>query len=108
MSLYSTLLRPWRLAAALLGAASLLPATASAQIELRTGAGAGRPTLSSPAAPPSSVSTPRVRAELLALAPQGVGPGQPLWLGLQITHLPDWHTYWKNPGDSGLPTQLSW
>lgn len=108
MSLYSTLLRPWRLAAALLGAASLLPTSASAQIELRTGAGAGRPALSSPAAPPSSISTPRVRAELLALAPQGVGPGQPLWLGLQITHQPDWHTYWKNPGDSGLPTQLSW
>ncbi len=40
--------------------------------------------------------------------PQGVGPGQPLWLGLQITHQPDWHTYWKNPGDSGLPTELTW
>ncbi|MBV5293989.1 MAG: thioredoxin family protein [Curvibacter lanceolatus] len=109
--LYPTLraLRSWRLTTALLGAASLLlPATAPAQIELRTGAGAGRPALSSPAAPPSSVSTPRVRAELLALAPQGVGPGQPLWLGLQITHQPEWHTYWKNPGDSGLPTQLSW
>ena len=21
---------------------------------------------------------------------------------------PEWHTYWKNPGDSGLPTRLTW
>ena len=54
------------------------------------------------------VTTPYVRAELLAHAPQGVGPGQPLWLGLSITHQPEWHTYWKNPGDSGLPTELAW
>jgi len=49
-----------------------------------------------------------VRAELLAYAPQGVESGEPLWLGLQITHQPGWHTYWKNPGDSGLPTELTW
>ena len=42
----------------------------------------------------SVVTTPYVRAELLAHAPQGVAPGQPLWLGLQITHQPEWHTYW--------------
>ena len=56
----------------------------------------------------SVVTTPYVRAELLAHAPQGVAPGQPLWLGLQITHQPEWHTYWTNPGDSGLPTDLAW
>ena len=56
----------------------------------------------------SVVTTPYVRAELLAHAPQGVAPGQPLWLGLSITHQPEWHTYWKNPGDSGLPTELAW
>ena len=56
----------------------------------------------------SVVTTPRVRAELLAYAPQGVAAGQPLWLGLQIAHQPGWHTYWKNPGDSGLPTELTW
>ncbi|MGC4003701.1 MAG: protein-disulfide reductase DsbD family protein [Pirellulales bacterium] len=44
----------------------------------------------------------------MALAPQGVAPGQPLWVGLSITHKPEWHTYWKNPGDSGLPTELRW
>jgi thiol:disulfide interchange protein len=54
------------------------------------------------------VATERVRAELLAHAPQGVGPGQPVWVGLQIAHQPEWHTYWKNPGDSGLPTTFAW
>jgi thiol:disulfide interchange protein DsbD len=56
----------------------------------------------------SVVTTSEVRAELLAHAPQGVAAGQPLWLGLQIMHQPEWHTYWKNPGDSGLPTVLEW
>jgi thiol:disulfide interchange protein DsbD len=79
-----------RLLAAACLAAFLLPAAASAQ-------SAG-----------SVVTTQRVRAELLAQAPQGIQPGQPLWVGLQIAHQPEWHTYWKNPGDSGLPTELKW
>jgi thiol:disulfide interchange protein DsbD len=29
-------------------------------------------------------------------------------MGLSIQHKPRWHTYWKNPGDSGLATTLSW
>ena len=60
------------------------------------------------AAPSAVVSTPQVRAELVAQAPEGVAPGKPLWLGLKIEHQPHWHTYWKNPGDSGLPTTLQW
>jgi len=54
------------------------------------------------------VTTPQVRAELVAHAPDGIQPGKPLWLGLKIEHQPHWHTYWKNPGDSGLPTTLTW
>ncbi|MGH8848062.1 MAG: protein-disulfide reductase DsbD domain-containing protein, partial [Polaromonas sp.] len=54
------------------------------------------------------VTTEQVRAELLAWAPEGVEAGKPVWLGLQLAHQPEWHTYWKNPGDSGLPTQLEW
>lgn len=53
-------------------------------------------------------TTERVRAELMAHAPQGVEPGKPVWVGLQLAHQPEWHTYWKNSGDSGLPTQLQW
>ena len=54
------------------------------------------------------VTTDQVRAELLAWAPEGVERGKPLWIGLQLTHQPEWHTYWKNSGDSGLPTVLEW
>jgi thiol:disulfide interchange protein DsbD len=54
------------------------------------------------------VTTGEVRAELVAHAPEGIAPGKPVWLGLAIEHQPHWHTYWKNPGDSGLPTTLTW
>jgi thiol:disulfide interchange protein DsbD len=54
------------------------------------------------------VTSERVRAELVAQAPEGVAPGKPVWVGLQLAHQPGWHTYWKNSGDSGLPTQMQW
>jgi|CXWL01.1.fsa_nt_gi thiol:disulfide interchange protein DsbD len=54
------------------------------------------------------VSTEQVRAELMVHAPDGLDPGKTVWLGLQLAHQPHWHTYWKNPGDSGLPTVLQW
>ncbi len=83
----------------LLAAATAVSFGASAQIQLKTGgASAGS----------SVVTTDHVQAELVAQAPDGVGPGKPLWLGLSIKHQPEWHTYWKNPGDSGLPTQMEW
>src|SRR6218665_476587 len=90
-----------RLAAALVLALCLASASwtgASAPSGLGFGAAAGS----------SVVATPHLRAELLAHAPQGVTAGQPLWLGLAIDHQPGWHTYWKNPGDSGLPIELDW
>ncbi|MET3478383.1 thiol:disulfide interchange protein DsbD [Variovorax sp. 1126] len=58
--------------------------------------------------PGAVVTTPHVRAELVAHAPDGVTPGAPVWVGLQIAHQPEWHTYWKNAGDSGLPTEMTW
>lgn len=56
----------------------------------------------------SQISTPHVEAELVAHAPEGVDVDAPVWVGLLLKHQPDWHSYWKNPGDSGLPTQLNW
>ncbi len=56
----------------------------------------------------AAVRTDQVRAELLAHAPEGLAPGRPAWLGLRIDHAAGWHSYWKNPGDSGLPTSLEW
>ncbi|MDN8616231.1 protein-disulfide reductase DsbD family protein [Variovorax ginsengisoli] len=87
-----SLLSRFRLAAFLCASlAACLPAVA--QLSARTG---------------PVVTTPHVRAELVAHAPEGVSPGAPLWVGLQIAHQPGWHTYWKNAGDSGLPTELAW
>jgi len=60
------------------------------------------------ASPSAVVQTPQVRVQLWAHAPKGVIAGQTFWLGLELAHQPHWHTYWRNPGDSGLPTQLSW
>jgi thiol:disulfide interchange protein/DsbC/DsbD-like thiol-disulfide interchange protein len=54
------------------------------------------------------VTTDHAKATLMAHAPQGIQAGKSAWLGLAIAHNPEWHTYWKNPGDSGLPTTLSW
>ena len=56
----------------------------------------------------SLVSTAQVQATLQVHAPNGLGAGQTFWLGLQIDHQPHWHTYWRNPGDSGLATELQW
>ncbi|NRF65621.1 thioredoxin family protein [Aquincola sp. S2] len=81
----------WRWAAALGGACGIAAACAPAW-----------------AADSAVVRTDQVRAELLAHAPEGVAPGKPLMLGLLIEHQPHWHTYWRNPGDSGLPTTLTW
>ena len=54
------------------------------------------------------VNLEQVSARLVVHAPQGVQAGGTLWLGLWLRHSPDWHTYWQNPGDSGLPTRLNW
>ncbi|HEY0230732.1 MAG TPA: protein-disulfide reductase DsbD domain-containing protein [Dokdonella sp.] len=35
-------------------------------------------------------------------------PGQSQQLALLLRHQPHWHTYWINPGDSGLPTTVEW
>jgi len=66
------------------------------------------PSVSAQTASKSVVTTEHVRAELMAQAPDGVDAGKTIWLGLQLTHQPQWHTYWKNSGDSGLPTTLQW
>ncbi len=53
-------------------------------------------------------ATPHVQAQLVLHTPEGIAPGTPVQLGLLLRHQPQWHTYWKNAGDSGLPTTLDW
>ena len=35
-------------------------------------------------------------------------PGKPFLAAITLTLEPEWHVYWINPGDSGLPTQITW
>lgn len=53
------------------------------------------------------VNTPHVEAELIART-AAFQPGQPIEVALRLKIIDHWHTYWRNPGDSGLPTRLTW
>ena len=55
----------------------------------------------------AAVKTDHVEAELVAERTALV-PGQPLAVALRMKIEDGWHTYWRNPGDSGLPTTLAW
>jgi thiol:disulfide interchange protein DsbD len=37
-----------------------------------------------------------------------VEPGGTVWVGLRLEMKPGWHTYWRNPGESGLSTTVDW
>ena len=53
------------------------------------------------------VKTPHVEAEIISRY-AAVQPGQPVEAALRLKIIDHWHTYWRNPGDSGLPTKLTW
>ncbi len=55
----------------------------------------------------ATASTERVKAELLADA-AAVQPGQTFRVALRLDIADGWHTYWRNPGDSGEPTHIDW
>ena len=59
------------------------------------------------AAPSAVVENSQSRAELFSEV-TSVAPGQPFWLALRLSPIPRWHTYWRNPGDSGMATHLDW
>jgi len=48
-----------------------------------------------------------VEAELIAERDALVA-GETNWLALRLKPDPQWHVYWRNPGDSGIPTKLEW
>ena len=37
-----------------------------------------------------------------------ISPGDSGTFGFHMTIEEGWHTYWKNPGDSGIPARISW
>jgi len=46
-----------------------------------------------------------VEARILADV-SAVSPGEPFEIAVLLELEPHWHVYWKNPGDSGLPTSV--
>ncbi|MGA0605614.1 protein-disulfide reductase DsbD family protein [Phenylobacterium sp. VNQ135] len=53
------------------------------------------------------VNTGHLTAELAPQA-RGIAPGQTIHVALVQKIQDGWHTYWRNPGDSGEPTAIAW
>ncbi len=51
--------------------------------------------------------TSRIEAELVAMS-AWAAPGSTAIVAVRQVIQPGWHTYWRNPGDSGGPTTLNW
>jgi thiol:disulfide interchange protein len=63
--------------------------------------------LAAPLAAQSVSQQPNTRVELISEV-KDPAPGQRFTIGLVMTPRPGWHTYWENPGDSGIPTTARW
>lgn len=50
---------------------------------------------------------PKAKVTLLPFV-DGVVAGQPFQVGVQFVMEEQWHIYWKNSGDSGLPPTIQW
>jgi thiol:disulfide interchange protein len=48
-----------------------------------------------------------MKVALLA-EPAAIAPGEPFTVGIRLSLKQHWHTYWRNPGDSGEPAQVTW
>ncbi len=48
-----------------------------------------------------------VKARLISEI-KSIQPGKSFCVALWLKMDKHWHTYWKNPGDSGLPTKIEW
>src|SRR5688500_2835399 len=44
----------------------------------------------------------------LVLPTDAAAPGQTVLAGVHLKMAPKWHTYWRNAGDAGAPTEISW
>ncbi|MDB5466865.1 MAG: thio:disulfide interchange protein [Phenylobacterium sp.] len=53
------------------------------------------------------VNTGHLEAELVPQT-QGIAPGQTVYVALRQNIQKGWHTYWRNPGDSGEATRIGW
>lgn len=45
---------------------------------------------------------------LVAYLEAPLAPGKTTWVAIRQEMDPGWHTYWRNPGEAGIPTSVSW
>lgn len=55
----------------------------------------------------NSDGTENVKATLISEV-ESIQPGQEFWMGIHLKIKRGWHTYWKNPGESGMATKVRW
>ncbi len=44
----------------------------------------------------------------LVVDPAAIAAGKSFPIGVRLRLAEDWHVYWQNPGDAGLPTRIDW
>ena len=54
-----------------------------------------------------TLDTGKVTASIISSLDRAA-PGGTVWVALRTELDEGWHTYWRNPGDSGEPVQLTW
>ncbi|MBI1212769.1 MAG: thiol:disulfide interchange protein [Alphaproteobacteria bacterium] len=57
---------------------------------------------------PASAEATHVHAELIAEQNGVSADGGTITVALHQVIEPNWHTYWRNPGDAGEPTAITW
>lgn len=65
------------------------------------------------AQPPSPITEVSVRSDqpvqARLLSEMGsIQAGKPFWVAVKLEMNQGWDTYWVNPGDAGIPTQIDW
>ncbi|MEJ0064803.1 MAG: thioredoxin family protein [Caulobacteraceae bacterium] len=60
------------------------------------------------AASAAAAQPPEHVKPVLVAQTQGAAPGSTLYVALIQTIDKGWHTYWRNPGDAGEPTKITW
>ncbi len=102
------MLRPLRSLSLLLAAALAFATGGAAMAQTPSSLQQSRPVAS---AAPVQITGPqrteRIEAELVPMSAWAT-PGSTAIVAVRQTIQPGWHTYWRNPGDSGGPTTLDW
>lgn len=61
------------------------------------------------AGPAQAQSTPEKYVKIRLLPERStIAPGEEIWVGVEQSIHDGWHTYWRNPGDSGADPKIKW